>query len=167
MKRGDDIYNGQYQNCIVLDVIDDNVVLLTADGVKAVKKKDCKLIEKEEDLQSQVEKYCQENNLKINHMRKGRDGTTRTQRVAWPDCVILKGGKTYLIELKTGSGVLTPDQKKFQQWCWDNSFQYYVCRSFRSVVSVLDDTCPHRYGNYEVGTGQPIVCQNCGFRYDL
>ena len=52
----------------------------------------------------------------------------------WPDLIVLgPEGRYLLIELKTETGRLNPDQIEFQEWCKQNNHPYHVLRTFDEI----------------------------------
>lgn len=114
--------------------------VLDTDGqLRAVKISNCEVVQSEDDLQKQVKSFCRKAGHKMLHLKKGRDGTSRTQQAGWPDCVIAQRntGVTFYIELKTTDGKLRKEQKAFKLWCRDNGHRYEVCRTVDEVKQIL------------------------------
>ena len=56
-----------------------------------------------------------------------------------PDChIVMKGARTFHIELKTKTGTLSKAQRKWREDDSRLNIPYYVCRSVQDVIDVME-----------------------------
>jgi hypothetical protein len=53
-----------------------------------------------------------------------------------PDIIVIKDGWFIGLEVKKGSGRLSPDQRTFQNLCTENGAEYHVVRSIDDVREI-------------------------------
>ena len=53
------------------------------------------------------------------------------------DLIVVHGGKTYFIELKSATGKLSPDQELFQAMIENNDCDYFVVRSLEDIQRIF------------------------------
>lgn len=87
----------------------------------------------ERDLQAKIEEYCKEHGYPFFH-----DRSRKCNVPGFPDLVIaLPGGRTLWIELKSKSGRLDSEQKRFRLMLLALGHEWHMCRSFRHFARIV------------------------------
>jgi hypothetical protein len=88
----------------------------------------------EHNLQDRIEGYCRDHAIPFFHDRSRRMNTP-----GFPDLIIaLPGGKTLWLELKSKTGRLDPDQKKWRLMLLRLNHEWYQVKSFRSFLRIVN-----------------------------
>lgn len=93
-------------------------------------------VESELGLHDEVEAYCRENRFAYIHSRTDKRTTIG---VGAPDFLVLAKGKVVLLELKSRTGKLRPEQMGWALQAEMNGFKVAVCRNMAEVLEAFSN----------------------------
>ena len=108
---------------------------------------------KESEIQSQIIDYLQfmenvgilffqrTNNIPVSQTQNGKRVFRRMakgQKKGFPDIVVLKNGVSIGLEVKTETGKQSKEQKAMENLMKKNGGKYYIVRSVKDVMDILE-----------------------------